>query len=232
MAEDLGSGLITNAGVLALAQDALQGVEAKKELPFNLFANLKYHAWGSKKAGAMKIEDIELEKFEVTSTGAGKATAATTTTVTAVGTGEPKIVSTSKLKAEGSLEIVEWGIFCGEKIETTPGTGKFVSVTAGSGKASGAVFTASTTEIKGERLNIAEFAESEDGWGLITSNTTEVLTVPAWYKTSTGGVKEPTGISAYVTRPLMFDRRTYAPINVEVGNTIEYPWELTIKSGG
>jgi hypothetical protein len=30
----------------------------------------------------------------------------------------------------------------------------------------------------------------------------------------------------------MFDRRVFGVITVESGNTIEFPWELEIKSGG
>lgn len=224
---ELGSGLVTNVGVLALAFDYV--TDAASTAGFNLFSNLKWHAWGTGTTAAATT-DIKLQTLG--KPNETEATEATTVAVTTNGEGKPKLVSTSKITASSSLAITEWGIHTQKKLSETPGTGKFVSVTSTSGKGSGAVFTASTTSIKGERLKIANFTESAEGWGLVTASSTEVLTVPAWYLQSTGAVKEPTGTSAYTLKPVMFDHRVFAAINVESGNIIEFPWELEIKSGG
>lgn len=222
---DLGSGLVTNVGVLALAED--WGVPGVKAAPANLLANLKFQAWGTSSTAAT-VNDIK-----VTSLAAPNATEATegTLSTTPSGEGKPKLISTAKIKAESSLEIKEWGVFTKKILSATTGT-PLTAETAVSGTVTGTPLTASSAEALGETLKILVPSEPEEIWGLITSNTTSVVTVPAWYKQSSGAVKEPKNNSPYTIKPVMFDHRVFAVINVETGNTIEFPWELEIKSGG
>lgn len=223
---DLGSGLVTNVGVLALAQDiTVPGVSAA---PANLFANLKWHAWGTGTTAAATT-DIKLQTLAAPTTA--NAVEATTTVVTANGEGKPKIVSTSKIVAGGSLAITEWGIHTAKVLSATTGT-PLTAETATSGTVTGTPLTASSTTALGETLKILVPTETEEIWGLITANTTSVVTVPAWYKASSGAVKAPSATSPFTIKPVMFDHRVFAAINVESGNTIEFPWELEIKSGG
>jgi hypothetical protein len=222
---DLGSGLVTNVGVLALAYD--WGVPGVKAAPANLFANLKYQAWGTSEAVA-SINDIKLN-----AAAAPNATEATEGTLSSVtnGEGTPKLISTTKIKAESTLKITEWGVFTQKILSATTGT-PLTAETATSGTVTGTPLTASSTEAKGETLKILVATEPEEIWGLITSNTTSVVTVPAWYKQTSGAVKEPKNTSPFSLKPVMFDHRVFGVISVESGNTIEFPWELAIKSGG
>lgn len=223
---NFGSGLVTNVGVLALAEDWVAN-EAKAKEPFNLFAWLKWHAWGTSETAA-KVEDIKLGALAApTATEAVEATNKTT----ANGEGKPKLVSTSKIKAESTLKITEWGIHTQKILSATTGT-PLTAKNATSGTTTGTALTASTTEAKGERLKIIVPTEATEIWGLITSNTTSIVTIPAWYKQSTGAVQEPTATSPYTIKPVMFDHRVFSVISVESGNEIEFPWELEIRSGG
>jgi hypothetical protein len=222
---DLGSGLVTNVGVLALANDwKVPGVSAA---PANLFANLKFGAWGTGSTAAATT-NIKLE-----TPAAPNATEATEgiQTVTTNGEGKPKFVLTTKITAESSISITEFGVFTKKKLSSTTGT-PLTAKSATSGTVTGTPLTASSTTVLGETLQILFATASENIWGLVTSNTTSVVTVPAWYKESNGTVLEPSATSAFTLRPIMFDRRVFTSIGVESGNTIEFPWELEIKSGG
>lgn len=222
---DLGSGLVTNVGVLALAADF--GVPGVATNPASLFANLKYHAWGTG-ATAAAVTDIKLQ-----TPAAPNATEATEgiNTLSTNGEGKPKLISTSKITAESTLSITEWGIFTAKILAAATGE-PLTAVSATTGTTTGTALTASSATAIGETLKIVNTTESEDSWGLITKNTTSVVTVPAWYKSSSGAVKEPTSTSKYKIRPVMFDHRVFASIGVETGNKIEFPYELEIKSGG
>lgn len=222
---DLGSGLVTNVGVLALANDfTIPGVKAA---PDQLFANLKFGAWGTGSTAAATT-DIKLQ-----TPAAPNATECTegVQTLSANGEGKPKFVLTTKIKAESTISVAEFGVFTRKVLSTTTGT-PLTAETAGTGTSTGTALTASSAEAAGETGKIVLAATPEEIWGLITSNTTSVFTVPAWYKQSTGAVKEPSATSAYTIRPVMFDRRVFTSIGVESGNTIEFPWELELKSGG
>lgn len=222
---DLGSGLVTNVGVLALAFDSkAPGVATNLA---TLLANLKWHAWGTGVTAAATT-DIKLQTPAAPT--ASKAVSGVIS-VTAQGAGEPKFVSTATITAESSLAITEWGIFAGEELAQATGE-PLTAETANSGTVTGTPLTASSATAKGETGKILNASESEDIWGLITSNTTSVVTVPAWYKTSSGAEKQPSGTSKYKLRPVMFDHKVFSVINVESGNKIEGIYELTLKSGG
>lgn len=229
-AYDLGSGLVTNVGVLALAADF--GVPGVKAAAANVFANLKYHAWGTS-ATAAATTDVKLGAY-----AKPNETECTTgvNSLVANGAGEPLLKSTATITAESSLAITEWGIHTIKKLSATTGS-PLTAETATSGTTTGTTLTASSTEALGETLKIVEYAENaakeaKPGWGLVTANTTSVVTVPAWYLQTSGAKQEPEAKSTYTLRPVMFDHRVFSVINVEANNTIEFPWELKLKSGG
>jgi hypothetical protein len=71
-------------------------------------------------------------------------------------------------------------------------------------------------------------------WGLITSNTTSVVTVPAWYKVSDGTAAgtTPANTDTMVTRPVLWDHKVFSAINVISGDSIQFTYVLTVVSGG
>ena len=238
---DLGSGVCTAVGVLALAYAGTLGGEGKAKESFDLFSHLKWHQWGTSESSG--IQNIKLGSAATNkNTGSAAKAVEATNKVTPSGVGKPKLVSTATIEAESTLEIKEWGIFSQQLLSEEKGTGKFKEgqLSATTAEASGAVLTASTTEVLGERLKVLEAQENsakekgsvaDEGWALITSNSTTVYTFPAWYKEDTGGAYTPEKTSAYVLRPVMFDHRSFAVINVVSGNKIEFPWELEIEGG-
>lgn len=229
----LGSGKVTNAGALALGYDFnCPGVSGA---PANLFANLKYHGWGTG-AGTENEKDIKLETPATWEGGANnKARKETSYLVTPSGIGTPKLVSVCKLTwpagEAGEAAIKEWGIFTYESLEATTGS-PLTAVSATSGTVTGTPLTASSGTALGETLKLLVASETSEIWGLITSNSTSGVTVPAWYKQSTGAVEEPKSNSPYKLRPVMFDHRTFPVLNLSKGNSIEFTYELEIKSGG
>jgi hypothetical protein len=202
-------------------------VPGVKAAPANIFAKLAFGAWGTGTTAAATT-DIKLQ-----TPAAPNATEATagTQTLSTNGEGKPKFVLTTKIKAESTISVAEFGVFSGKTLSATTGS-PLTAETATSGTTTGTALTASSSEALGETSKILLASEPEEVWGLITSNTTSVVTVPAWYKASSGAVKEPKNNSPYTLRPVMFDRRVFTSIGVESGNTIEFPWELELKSGG
>lgn len=247
---DLGSGLVTNVGVLALAYDTAYGgagselaglatgkPQGKAKTAFNLFSQLAWHQWGTSETSATTY-DLALNAAAKTKTNAATEATEAKNTVTTSGAGKPKLVSTVTLEAGETLKITEWGIFTQKVLSATTGT-PLTAVSATTGTVTGTPLTASGEEAQGERLKVLLAAknakkEAKKIWGLIVHNTTSVVTVPAWYKygeAETGGTEEPESTSAYELLPVMFDHRVFGVITVESGNKIEFPWELEIQSG-
>lgn len=227
---DFGSGLVTNVGVLALANDGLGTKLGKAKESFGLIPNLKFHAWGSGSTAAT-VRDIKLETLQKpTETNAVEATN-TLSAKAELGKGSPKLISTSKLKAESTFTATEWGIFTKKVLSATTGT-PLTAKTATSGTVTATPLTASSEEALGERLNIIVPTAATEIWGLITASTTSVLTVPVWVKQSTEAEQEPTATSAYSIKPIMWDRRVYTGIPLETGNEVEWIYELALTSGG
>ena len=229
--ENLGSGLVTNVGVLALASIDIEKAIAKAKEPFNTFALARWHAWGTK-ATAAAATDVKLGTYaKPTET---ECVEGTNTLGTANGAGEPKLLSTGTIKAESTLKIVEWGLHTSKLLSKGYGTAeKFESVTVSSAKIAAAnEFPESTSEARGIVNEILLATEAEEIWGLVTKNTKTVATVPAFYKQSTGAEKAPSGTSLFKVRPVLWDHKEFGQIEVESGNEITFKYELTVKSGG
>jgi len=234
---DLGSGLTTNVSALALANDS--NWSATNALN-SLFAKLKWHASGTG-ATAAAATDIKLQT-------------AFTANTTPIVSGTQVLVSAANLQKWQTVAtinydtgtgnptaITEWGIFAyGSTLPATTAlsdsTGTpFTAGTATTGTVTGTPLTASSSTVMGQQLAIIEnTGNATPHWGLITSNTTSVVTVPAWYKVSDGtaaGVT-PANTNAFVHRPIMFDHRVFSAVNVNNGDSIQFTYTLTINSGG
>lgn len=220
---DLGSGLVTNVGVTALAND---------------------FAW------AQNCQTLKLSNFHATGTGTTTAAAtdlqlqtpAAPTTTTAV-TGTQTLVSapnsqsyrtTATVSYGSTLAITEWGLFTGATLSSA--TGSPATAVAVSSPwtltATGTPYTASTSSVQGEQQNIVKTGTTAS-YGLILSNTTSVLTIPAWYKTADGTAgTTPGSTEAFTLQPVMFDHKVFAAINVVSGDSISFTYSLLVASGG
>jgi hypothetical protein len=98
---DLGSGLTTNVGSLALANDFVQSVT---NAPHNLFRSMKYHASGTG-ATAAAATDI---KLQTPSTQGGQTPVAGVQTLVSAANLQ-KFQSVATIAYTGSESVTEWG---------------------------------------------------------------------------------------------------------------------------
>ena len=250
---DLGSGFVTNVGVTALANDSNWFANTTENLA--TFNTLKYMMWGTgtveSTAGYWRLET----QAEAEGGTKKEAIATTASELKYLAAGNSKIIIKSILEnvTGKTPAITEWGLFSAAKTE---GTGEVAATGATvTSLSDSAVFkvapgsTESKNNARGAQQYIIwakekESAVEEQGYGLIQKNTTSEVTIPGWVKGGTNGkgtAEEYAGESAnhhpyikskYNFFPVMFDRRKFAAINLELNNKIEFPYELTINSGG
>jgi hypothetical protein len=229
---DLGSGLTTNVGSLALANDfAWTATNALN----SLFAKMKYHASGTG-ATAAAATDI---KLQTPSTQGGQTPVAGTQVLVSAANLQ-KYQSVATIAYTGSESVTEWGIFSyGSTLPAvtnlTDATGSpFTAGSATSGTVTATPLTASSSTVMGQQMSIFDNTNATRiSWGLVTSNTNAVITVPAWYKTADGTAgTAPVNADTYLIRPIMFDHRVFTSVGVASGDSIQFTWTLTINSGG
>jgi len=221
---DLGSGLVTNVGVLAMANDP---------------------QWASPSGAAATT--LKLQNWVATGTGATAAAAtdvalqtlAAPTTANAV-SGVQSLVSAANLQKfqqvttinyGSTLAITEWGLHSAQVLSATTGT-PFTATGATSGTVTGTPYSASSSTVQGEQQLIV-LPGTTTVWGLILSNTSSVLTIPAWYKVADGTAgSTPGATEAFTLKPVLWDHKVFAAINVNNGDSIQFTYTLTINSGG
>lgn len=230
---DLGSGLVTNVGVLGLSNDfAWSATNALN----SLFAKMKYQASGTGSTGAAAT-DI---KLQTASTQGGQTPVVATQTLISAANLQ-KYQAVGLIAYTGTEAVMEWGIFSyGSTLPAitalSDATGSpFTAGTATSGTVTATPLTASSGTVMGQQMSIFERTSGTNlSWGLVTANTTSVITVPAWYLVSSGAAGQaPANTETYVIRPIMWDHKVFgAAINVVNGDSIQYTYQLTIQSGG
>lgn len=224
---DLGSGLVTNVGVLALAND--YNLAAPSGAAINLFHLMNYHITGTG-ATAAAATDI---KIQTISTNGGQ-TAATGTQSLVSAANSQKYQTVGTLTYTGSEAVTEWCLITSSTVSSTTGT-PFTAGTATTGTVTATPLTASSSTVQGQQQTIFEnTGNATPHWGLVTSNTTSVVTVPAWYKVSDGTAAgtTPANGNAYTIRPILWDRKVFSAINVVNTDTIAFTYQLTVTSGG
>lgn len=229
---DLGSGLVTNVGVLALANDALWSVT---NAPNNLFRFTKYHASGTGTTAAAAT-DIKLQ----TASGNGGQTPVAGTQVLVSAANVQKYQTVATINYTGTEAVTEWGLLAYDSTlpavtALSDATGSpFTAGSGTTGTVTGTPLTASSASVMGQQMSIFEnTGNATPSWGLVLSNTTSIVTVPAWYKVSDGTAgSNPANTNTYVIRPIMWDHKVFAAINVGSGDSIQFTYTLTINSGG
>jgi hypothetical protein len=227
---DLGSGLVTNIGVLALAGDSQW---PQTSVVTNLFKLLKWHASG-KGVTAAAFTDI---KIETDSTVGGQTPVSGTQVFThdQVATTQ-KWVSVATIAYTGGEAVTEWGLFNDSTLARTTGS-PFTVTTANTATVTATPLTASAAGAQGESQHVVH-TTTTPRYALITSNTTSVLTLSfsaasGWMVTTTGVIgSTPGSTEAYTLRPVMWDHKVFSAINVVNGDSIQFTYTLTITSGG
>jgi hypothetical protein len=221
---DLGSGLVTNIGVLALAND--MNWAAPSGAAINLFKLLKYHASGTG-ATAAAATDYKLQ----TASANGGQTPVAGTQVFTPADNLQKIVSVATIAYTGTEAVTEWGFFNASTLSHTTGT-PFTATSATGGTVTATPLTASSSTVQGETQNVLE-TTTTPRIGLITANTTSVITIPNWLVATTGASgSTPGSTEAFSIRPVMWDHKVFSAINVNNGDSIQFTYSLTISSGG
>src|ERR1700677_589275 len=224
---DLGSGLVTNIGVTALANDSNWTAETAE--PLNTLNVCKYINWGTGPTPAAQT-DWKLQTQAENESGKKEAVAATSSVLKWIASGgNAKIIITGKLEANlaGPTAITEWGLFSAKVTEgTTPkaseGTNT-ATVLEDTTKFPEPGKTESKKAARGAQQYVVWAEKSESVYGLVTKNTETVATIPGWNKNASnaGPGTTPEAKSKYAFYPVMWDHRVFSAINVEKGNQIE-----------
>lgn len=228
---NLGSGLVTNIGVLALCGDMLWASPSAAAV--NVFKLMKYHASG-KGVTAAGIADY---RIETDSTVGGQTPVSGTQVFThdQVSTVQ-KIVSVATIAYTGVEAVTEWGFFNDTTLARTTGS-PFTAVTANTGTVTGTPLVASSTTVQGEQQHVIN-TTTTPRIALITSNSTSVVTLSnsaasGWMVSTTGIIgSTPGNTETYTLRPVMWDHKVFSAINVVNGDSIQFTYTLTISSGG
>lgn len=236
---DLGSGLVTDVGVLALANDFAW--PAPSAAAINTLRLANNHATGTG-ATAAAVTDI---KLQTPSANGGQTMVAGTQSLVQASTagtgttGTQKYQTVATINYTGAEAVTEWGLFGnlgaigGTALSSSTGS-PFTAGNATTGTVTGTPLTASSTTVQGQANTLIENTNATRvSWGLILSNTTSVVTVGAWYKTADGSAgTAPVNADTYVIRPMMWDHRVFSAINVNNGDSIQFTYQLTPNQGG
>ena len=221
---DLGSGLVTNVGVTALANDfawaAPSGASA---------ATLKLQNWHASGTGVTSAAATDIALGTLASPTTTSAVAGTQSLISAANSQKYQTVAT--INYTSTLAITEWGLHSAQALSATTGT-PFTAASATTATVTGTPYTASSTTVQGEQQLIVK-AGTTTVYGLVLSNTTSVLTIPAWY-TVAGGLagSTPGNTEAFTLLPVLFDHKVFSALNVVSGDSIQFTYQLSVNSGG
>lgn len=226
---DLGSGLVTNVGVASMSNDAFWS--GSLNLATLKLAN--FHATGT---GATAAAATDF-KLQTVSTQGGQTPVAGTQSIDSTSTiAVPKYKTIATISYTGAEAVTEWGLHATGTLSSTTGT-PFTAATATSFTATATPFTASAAGVQGLQGQIV-IPGTTTVLGLIASNTTSAGTL--WNNGTTGWFTQaaqvagstPGATEAYTLRPVMWDHKVFAAINVGAGDSIQFTYTLTINSGG
>ncbi len=229
---DLGSGLVTNIGAMALANEAVT-LASPSGARVNVLFLSNQHATGTG-ATAAAVTDFKLQTI---STQGGQTPVAGTQSIATSSTGAvPKYQTVATIAYTGSEAVTEWGLHTSATLSSTTGT-PFTAATATTFTATGTPFTASSSTVQGLQQQIV-IPGTTTVYGLIQSNTTSVGTLvnngtTGWWTQAAGAAgSTPGGTEAYTLRPIMWDHKVFSAINVVNLDSIQFTYALTVTSGG
>lgn len=229
---DLGSGLVTNIGAQALANEALT-LASPSGARINTLFLANWHATGTGVTAAAATDF----KIQTISTQGGQTPVAGTQSFPSTGTGaSPKYRTVATISYTGGEAVTEWGLFTSNTLSSTTGT-PFTNTTATTFTATATPFTASSSTVQGLQQQIV-IPGTTTVYGLIQSNTTSVGTLcnngtTGWFTQAAGAAGSTPGTTeAYTLRPVMWDHKVFSAINVANGDSIQFTYDLTVTSGG
>jgi hypothetical protein len=222
---DLGWGVVTNLGTDSMANDSLWASPSGATIATIAIAKNCATGTGTTSAAAT---DIALQTADSVTPVAG------TIAVNLVPNSASWTV-TCTLAYTGTEAVTEWGLFNSTTLSATTGT-PWTAGSATSGTVTGTPLTASSTTVQGQQQKVAEDT-TLSCYALVTSNTTSVVTVPAWYNVgatttcNSGGHTFPQNTDAAKFLALMFDHQVFSAINVVNGDSIQVTFTGSLPSG-
>jgi hypothetical protein len=230
---DLGSGLVTNVGATAIANEAIT-LASPSGARINTLFLANWHATGTSATAAAATQ----YKILTISTNGGQTPVAGTQTVDTTSTmAVPKYKTVATVAYTGAEAVTEWGLFTSNTLSSTTGSNASNAYTATTFTAGAGGLTASSSTVQGLQQQIIEPATTTV-IGLIQSNTTTVGTLfnngtTGWFTQAaqTAG-STPGAAELYTLRPVMWDRKQFAAVNVANGDSIQFTYSLQINSGG
>lgn len=230
--KDLGPGLVTNIGAMALANEAVTLASPSAARVHLLFLS-NQHITGTG-ATAAAVFDIKIQT--ISTQGGQTAVAGTQTLATTTTMAVPIYQTVATVNYTGGEAVTEWGLFTNATMSTTTGT-PFTAATATTFTCTATPFTASSTTVQGLQQQIV-IPGTTTVEGLIQSNTTSVGTLAnngttGWFTQAaqTAG-STPGATEAYTLRPIMWDHKVFSAINVVNLDSIQFTYKLTVSSGG
>jgi hypothetical protein len=226
---DLGSGLVTNVGVNAMANDP-SWVAAST--PFSTLSAANFHGVGTG-ATAAALTDFALQTPIASASLTGSTNGYYTGTQSVVAPNSYQTQAT--ITANATLAVTEWGLALANAANlartsagAAPTTTTFTD-TAASYNVIGNGLKGYTIEIASAPVNTPTTTVQ----GLITANTATGLTLAnGWWTLANAAGATPGATIAYNISPTFFDHRSFSVINIVSGNTIQFIYDLAITSGG
>lgn len=228
---DLGSGLVTNVGVMGLMHEAVTLASPSGARINTLFlANQHFSGTGATAAAATDI------KLQTISANGGQTAVAGAQTY--LSTANSQIYQTvATIAYTGPEAVTEWGLHTSATRTATTGS-PFTAATASSFTGTSSPYTASSSTVQGQQQTIFE-AGTTTVWGMCDTNTTSIVTLvgdhatTGWWKTADGTAgSTPGNTETYTIRPIIWDRKVFSAINVANLDSIQFTYKLTISSGG
>lgn len=205
---DLGSGLVTNAGVNRMAEDWFWANGST-----TLEAELNMASGTGATAAA------------VGDTGLGTAISASAV-AGAQSTVQPNILQVvGTISYTGTAAVTEWGLFDQATISgASNSTGTSTAVGTSSMTDSGKSWT--TNQWAGYTVTTGSVM------ALVLSNTGTVLTIGSWRTPSTNALPSNPSTGTYAILSTMWDRKVFSAINVINGDSVSFTYQLSCTSGG
>lgn len=233
---DLGPGLVTNVGATALANEAVAaptvgGIAGVSGAPIHTLHLANWHATG-KGATAASVLDFQIQT--ISTVGGQTPVAGTQSWINTMAV--PKYQTVATVAYTGTEAVTEWGLHTSSTLSATTGT-PFTATTATTATSTGTTLTASSTTVQGLQQNLL-IPGTTASIAQVANNTTSVFTLvnngtTGWFTQAamTNGTT-PGATEAYTLRPIFWDHKQFAAINVNNGDSIQFTYQLTVSSGG
>jgi hypothetical protein len=230
---DLGSGVVTNVGVLAMANDFAWSAT----LNLSTLGTQNFVATGTG-ATAATANDFRMQTLAApTATTAVTGVQSLVAPLTFVGPTSPIFKQVTTVNYTSTLAITEWGLHSQATLSSTTGT-PFTNTTVTTWQDTGSVQTASSATVRGLQQTIV-LPGTTTVLGLNISNTTHIGTLAAsvtptgWYTQALQAAGATPGTTeAFAILPVMWDHKVFSAINVNNGDSIQFTYSLSVNSGG